>query len=187
MVLEYLIDLKGVFEKAKAECFPKSWSWDHAINLKEELKSWDCKMYPLSPREQTALDKFLNENLRKGYICQFQSPIASLFFFVAKKDGTLWPCQDYWYLNERTVKNIYPLPLITKLTNKLRGANIFTKMDLRLEYNNIWVKDGDQWKATFKTNWGLFELTVIFFRLCNSSATFQVMMNDLFKDMIMEG
>ena len=98
--------------------------------------------------------------------------MASSFFFVAKKDGTLRPCQDYWYLNKGTVKNIYPLLLITELTDKLWRANIFTKIDLRSEYNNVWVKDGDQWKATFKTNQGLFELTVIFFGLCNSPATF---------------
>ena len=83
MVPEYLMDLKGVFKKAKAECFPESWSWDHAIDLKEGFKPQDCKVYPLSPREQTALDKFLNENLYKEYICQSQSSMASPFFFVA--------------------------------------------------------------------------------------------------------
>ena len=60
-------------------------------------------------------------------------------------------------------------------------------MDLRSGYNNVWVKDGDQWKAAFKINWGLFESTVMFFGLCNSPATFQAMMNNLFKDMIIEG
>ena len=83
------MDLKGVFEKAKAECFSESRSWDHTINLKEGFKPRDCKIYSLSPREQTALDEFLNENLHKGYICQSQFLITSLFFFVAKKDGTL--------------------------------------------------------------------------------------------------
>ena len=144
MVSEYLMNLKGVFKKAKVECFPKSRFWDHAIDLKEGFKPWDCKVYPLFAREQAALDEFLAENLRKGYIHQSQSPMASPFFFVAKKDGTLWPCQDYWYLNEGTVKNVYPLPLITELTDKLRGANIFTKIDLRSGYNNVQVKDRDQ-------------------------------------------
>ena len=68
MVLEYLINLKGVFEKAKVEHFSESWPWDHAIDLKEGFKPWDCKVYSLSLREQTALDEFLNKNLYKGYI-----------------------------------------------------------------------------------------------------------------------
>ena len=119
MIPEYLMDLKGVFKKAKAKCFPESQSWNHAIDLKERFKPRDCKVYLLSPREQTALDEFLDENLHKEYICQSQSPMASPFFFVAKKDRTLQPCQDYRYLNEGTVKNVYPLLLITELTDKL--------------------------------------------------------------------
>jgi hypothetical protein len=133
------------------------------------------------------MDDFLEENLKKGYIRPSQSPMASPFFFVGKKDGGMRPCQDYRYLNEGTVKNAYPLPLISELMDQLKGATIFTKMDLRSEYNNVRIKDGDQWKAAFKTNWGLFEPTVMFFGLCNSPATFQAMMNDLFRDMIDEG
>lgn len=113
--------------------------------------------------------------------------MASPFFFVGKKDGTLRPCQDYRYLNEGTVKNAYPLPLIADLVDKLKGSSIFTKLDLRSGYNNVRIKDGDQWKAAFKTNRGLYEPTVMFFRLCNSPATFQSMMNDIFRDMINEG
>ena len=114
--------------------------------------------------------------------------MASPFFFVAKKDSeALQPCQDYRYLNEGTIKNAYPLPLIGDLLNKLKGTQWFTKMDIRWGYHNVRIKDGDQWKATFKTNKGLFELMVMFFRLCNSPATFQAMMNEIFKDMLDEG
>ncbi len=113
--------------------------------------------------------------------------MASPFFFVGKKDGKLRPCQDYRYLNEGTVKNMYPLPLISELLDKLKGAKYFTKMDLRWGYNNIQIKDGDQWKGAFKTNHGLFEPMVMFFGMCNSPSTFQNMMNDIFKDMINEG
>ena len=76
----------------------------------------------LTPQEQIELDKFLKENLEKGYIRPSQSPMASPFFFVDKKDGKLRPCQDYRYLNKHTVKNAYPLPLITELLDKLKGA-----------------------------------------------------------------
>jgi hypothetical protein len=183
----YLQDLRTVFEKKAAERFPVSRSWDHAIDLKPDFVPKNCKIYPLSPKEQLAMDDFLEENLKKGYIRPSQSPMASPFFFVGKKDGGMRPCQDYRYLNEGTVKNAYPLPLISELMDQLKGATIFTKMDLRSEYNNVRIKDGDQWKAAFKTNWGLFEPTVMFFGLCNSPATFQAMMNDLFRDMIDEG
>ena len=118
------------------------------------------------------------------YICPSQSPMASPFFYIKKKDGKLRPCQDYRYLNDWTIKNAYPLPLISKLTNKLAGAKYFTKLDVQWGYNNIRIKDGNQWKAAFKTNKGLFEPTVMFFGMCNSPATFQSMMNSAFQDLI---
>ena len=110
--------------------------------------------------------------------------MASPFFFVKKKDGKLRPCQDYQYLNEHTVKNAYPLPLISELLDKLKGAKWFTKLDVWWGYNNVRIREGDQWKAAFKTNRGLFEPTVMFFGMCNSLATFQAMMDDIFSDMI---
>ena len=108
--------------------------------------------------------------------------MASPFFFVDKKDGKLWPCQDYWKLNEGTIKNAYPLPLISELIDQLKGAKYFTKLDIRWGYNNVRIKDRDQWKAAFKTKHGLFKPTVMFFSMCNSPATFQAMMDDIFKD-----
>ena len=89
--------------------------------------------------------------------------MASPLFFVGKKDGSLRPCQDYRYLNEWTVKNKYPIPLVSELVDKLRGAKVFSKLDLRSGYNNVRIKDGDQWKAAFKTHRGLYEPTVMFF------------------------
>jgi len=85
-----------------------------------------------------------------------------------------------------TVKNKYPLPLISELINKLRGAKYFTKLDVRWGFNNVRMKEGDEWKAAFWTNQGLFELFVMFFGLCNSPATFQTMMDDIFDDLITE-
>ncbi|GBE88478.1 Transposon Tf2-6 polyprotein [Sparassis crispa] len=187
LVPNYLHNLKSVFEKKAAEHFPETRPWDHAIDLKPDFIPRDCKVYLLSLKEQGAMDDFLKENLQKGYIRPSKSPMASPFFFIGKKDRALHPCQDYRYLNEGTVKNAYPLLLISELMDQLKGASIFTKMDLRSGYNNVRVKDGDQWKGTFKTNCGLFEPMVMFFGLCNSPATFQMMMNALFEDMIDEG
>ncbi|SJL13052.1 uncharacterized protein ARMOST_16489 [Armillaria ostoyae] len=96
-------------------------------------------------------------------------------------------CKDYRKLNEMTIKNRYPLLLISELIDKLQGAKYFTKLDVRWGYNNVRIKEGDEHKAAFRTNRGLFEPTVMFFGLTNSPATFQWMMNDIFKDLISEG
>jgi len=115
--------------------------------------------------------------------------MPSPFFFVSKKDGKLRPTQDYRYLNQHTVTNAYPLPLISEIMDKIKpsGAKYFTKLDVRWGYNNVRMKEGDEWKAAFKTNFGLFEPTVMFFRLCNSPATFQAMMDSIFEDQVSEG
>jgi hypothetical protein len=109
------------------------------------------------------------------------------FFFVKKKDGSLRLVQDYRALNVATVKNWYPLPLIDDLVNKLQGAQYFTKLDVQWGYNNVRIKEGDEWKAAFQTNCRMFEPLVMFFGLTNSPATFQTMMNDIFADLIAEG
>ena len=113
--------------------------------------------------------------------------MASPVFFIKKKDGSLRLVQDYRALNAMTIKNKYPLPLISELIEKLRGAKYFTKLDVRWGFNNVRMKEGDEWKAAFRTNRGLFEPLVMFFGLTNSPATFQTMMNDIFHELIMEG
>jgi hypothetical protein len=113
--------------------------------------------------------------------------MASSFFFVEKKGGKLRPCQDYWYLNSGTIKHAYPLPLISKMVDQVKRWAHFTKLDLCSGYNNVCIKDGDQWKAAFKTKRGLFEPTIMFFGLCNSLVTFQSIMNDIFRDCVNKG
>ena len=112
--------------------------------------------------------------------------MASPFFSVNKKDGKLQPCQDYRYLNDWTIKNSYPLPLILEIMDKLKGTKYFTKLDICWGYNNIQIRKGDEWKAAFKTNKGLFEPTVMFFGMCNSLAMLQSMMDNIFITMIEE-
>ena len=183
----YLAEFSDVFSKTDFDRLPDRRPWDHAIELTPGAKAVDCKVYPLSPVEQRALDEFLEENLRTGRIRGSISPMASPFFFVKKKDGSLRPVQDYRKLNEMTVKNRYPLPLIQELINKIKDAKHFTKMDVHWGYNNIRIKEGDEWKAAFRTNRGLFEPVVMFFGLTNSLATFQVFMNVILKELINEG
>ena len=180
-------EFKAVFSKESFDELPGRKPWDHAIELKPGSEPHRCKIYPLSPNEQAELDAFLDENLKSGRIRPSKSPMASPVFFVKKKDGSLRLVQDYRKLNDMTIKNSYPLPLISDLVNKLSKAKYFTKLDVRWGYNNVRMKEGDEWKAAFRTNRGLFEPLVMFFGLTNSPATFQTMMNDLFKDVIDAG
>ena len=90
----------------------------------------NCKTYPLGEGQQKLLDEFIANHLKKGYIHQSNSPYASPFFFVSKKDGKQCPVQDYCQLNELTIHNNYPLPLIKELIRQLVGKEWFTKFDI---------------------------------------------------------
>ena len=95
--------------------------------------------------------------------------------------------QDYRYLNKWTIKNNYFLPLILDIVENIGTKKVFTKMDLRWEYNNVQIKERDEWKVAFRTPEGSFEPTVMFFGLTNSPATFQAMMNELLRNSINTG
>jgi Reverse transcriptase (RNA-dependent DNA polymerase) len=177
---EYL----DIFSEEKAHRFPELRPWDHKIKMKEGFETKSFKNYDLTPAEQIELDKFLKENLKKGYIQPSQLLMGSPFLFIYKKDGKLQPCQDYRYLNNWMVKNSYPLPLISEIMDKLKGAKYFIKLDVCWGYNNVRIRKRDEWKAAFKTNKGLFEPIIMFFGMCNSPATFQAMMEDIFMTMI---
>jgi hypothetical protein len=137
--------------------------------------------------EQTKMDAFLEETLATGHIRQSKSPLRAPVFFIKKKDGKLCFVQDYRALNAITRKNWYPLPLIDDLIHRLKGARYFTKLDICWGYNNVRIQESDEWKAAFRMNRGLFEPLVMYFRLTNSPATFQTMMNEIFQDLITEG
>jgi len=95
--------------------------------------------------------------------------------------------QDYRKLNQVTIKDKTPLPLIGEVIDKLKKAKYFNKLDLIWGYKNVQIKEGDEWKATFLTNKGLFEMQVMYFGLCNSPGTFQRMMNSIFRELLHEG
>jgi len=141
----------------------------------------------LSREEREEVREFVKKQLRKGYIWPSKLPQMAPVFFVGKKDGKKRMVQDYWYLNEWTIKNNYPLPLISDVLENIGMKKLFMKMDLQWGYNNIRIKEGDEWKAVFTMPEGLFELTVMFFGLTNSPVTFQAMMNELLRDLINMG
>jgi len=107
--------------------------------------------------------------------------------FVAKKDSTWRMVQDYRHINQWIIKDRYPLPLITDILDGVEKRKVFTKLDLRWGYNNIRIKEGDEWKVAFTMYIGAYEPTVMYFGLTNSPTTFQTMMNDLFRDLINQG
>src|SRR5258707_13212613 len=179
MVLAQYHDFRDVFSKEAFDKLPLQKAWDHTIDLTPGTELPCSQMFPLSPAEQKELDNFLQENLANGHIHPSKSPMGAPVFFIKKKDGSLCLVQDYWKLNKIMVKNSYPLPLISDVLTCLHNAEFFTILDLQWGFNNVWIKEGDEWKAVFQTNQGLFEPTVMFFILCNSPAMFQTMMNDI--------
>ena len=184
---EDLHDYLLIFDKKAAARMPVKKLWDHEIELKEGFQPKRAKVYPLSPAERKEVEEWLKEHLEKGYIQESKSPQTSPVFFVPKKDETKRMVQDYRYLNTWTIRNAYPLPLILDLVDRLIGAKIVTKLDLRHGYNNLQILEQDRWKAAFATHQGSFEPTVIFYGMTNSPAVFQTMMNHLFRDLINRG
>ena len=176
---------KRLFSEEASHRFPPKHAWDHAIELKSDAPDViDCKVYPMTQTEDKALEDFIKEQHAKGYIRPSKSPYASPFFFIKKRDGKLRPVQDYRRINNYTIRNQYPLPLISELTANLSGAHIFSKLDVRWGYNNVRIKEGDKHKAAFKTKYGLWEPTVMFFGLTNSPTTFQAMMDSIYRPVV---
>ena len=185
---DWLKDFRDVFEPQNFDQLPPHRpGFDHTIILKDGAPAMSPqKIYPLNPRHREVLREFIDEHLKSGRIRPSKSPYAAPFFFVDKTDGGNRPTQDYRWLNEWTVKDKYPLPLISDVIDKLRGSKIFTTFDIRWGYNNVRIKEGDEWKAAFITEFGLFEPLVMFFGLCNSPPTFQRLMDTTFHDFIIE-
>jgi len=145
-------------------------AWDHVIELKEGFTPRKEKVYSLLREEREEVQAFMEDQLRKGYIWPSKSPQTSPVHFVAKKDGKRRIVQDYHHINQWTIKNRYPLPLIADILDGVGKRKVFTKLDLRWGYNNVRIKEGDEWKAAFTTHIGAYEPTVMDFRLTNSPA-----------------
>ncbi len=115
---------------------PPHKAWDHAIELHPDAKLPRGRTFPLSPTEQKELDEFLRENLANGHICPSKSLIRAPVFFIKKKEGSLCLVQDYQKLNEITIKNSYPFPLVSNVLTRLHDAEWFT-LDLHWGFNNV--------------------------------------------------
>eukprot|EP00983_Pelagomonas_calceolata_P039705 1137302-Pelagomonas_calceolata.AAC.2 len=141
-------------------------------------------MFRLAPNELEELKKQLEELLSKGLIEPNSSPFGAPVLFVKKKDNTLRMCIDHRKLNSITIRNAYPLPCMDDLLDQLHGAKNSTSLDLRSGYHQVRIKPGDEYKTAFCTQFGHFQYRVTPFGLRNAPATFQRLMNDIFRKYI---
>ncbi|KAJ1038221.1 hypothetical protein NDA10_006570 [Ustilago hordei] len=176
--------LQDVFDEVEADKLPHHTEHDLHLELIEGGKPPQGPLYLKGPREMSKLRRYLDENLEKGFIRPSKSPAQSPVLFIPKKDGGLRLCVDYRGLNEITVKNRAPLPLIEEQLFLLRKARIYTKLDHRAAYNLIQIAKGDEWKTAFGTQLGLYEYLVMPFGLANAPAHFQSFINNIFRDII---
>ena len=131
----------------------------------------------MKEKELEELRDYLGKNLSQGWIRESDSTVGATILFVKKKDGSLRLCVDYRERNAVTTKAQYPLPLIGEALDRLSTAKYYIKLDIKDAYHNIWIRNGDEWKTAFKTQYGLLEYTLMPFGLTNAPATFQRWIN----------
>ncbi|KAK3538777.1 hypothetical protein QTP86_015894 [Hemibagrus guttatus] len=180
-------DFQEVFSEERTARLPRHQLWDCAIDLLPNASAPKGRIYPLSLPESKAMEEYIETSLAAGHIRPSTSPTAAGFFFVGKKDGGLRPCIDYRGLNAVTVRYPYPPPLVPAALEQLRGARVFTKLDLRSAYNLVRIREGDKWKTAFHTTHGHYEYCVMPFGLTNTPAVFQALINKVFRDLLGRG
>jgi hypothetical protein len=171
-----------LFQEELETGLPEHSQWDHEIPLKPGTQPKFQRIYSLNEKRLAALRKYLDENLRKGYIRPSTSPAGYPILWVPKKNGEERMCVDYRQLNDITIKNRYPLPLISEMRDRLQGACWFTGLDLKGAYNLIRIKEGEEWKTAFRTRYGHYEYLVMPFGLTNAPASFQAMINQVLRE-----
>jgi hypothetical protein len=144
---------QDVFSKSSASTLSLHRPYDLKIDLKEGAEPSISRMYSLSEKEMGALREFLDNNLNNGFVHPSNSSHGAPILFVKKKDGSLRLCVDFHGLNKISKKDCYPLPLISDLLDSLGKARIDTKIDLQHAYHLVRIREGDEWKTTFRTKY----------------------------------
>lgn len=173
-----------VFGAEEFKELPPHRKYDIAINLVEGATLPTGPIYSMTPAESKSLKELTTEEEKNGKIRRTEAPRGAPVMFVKKADGSLRLVVDYRKLNLLTIKDKHPLPRQDDLMEKLRGAKIFTKLDLRWGYNNVRVKEGNEYETAFRTKYGTFEYLVMPFGLTNAPAVFQRFMNKIFQDLL---
>ena len=176
-------DLMAAFSDGTHE-LPDHGPHDIEITLESNKVPALGPLYNLSDSEQKIVEKYVKDMLDKGLIRPSKSPCGATILFARKKDGSLQLCVDYRKLNQMTVKNVYPLPLIDELLDRLNSSKIFTSLDLKDAYWLLRIAEGDEWKTAFQTRYGLYEYLIMPFGLSNAPGCFQAYVNSCFSDMI---
>jgi Reverse transcriptase (RNA-dependent DNA polymerase)/RNase H-like domain found in reverse transcriptase len=171
-------DYLDVFSRRDADKLPEHRPYDHKITLEPGKQPTFGPLYGMSLDELKCLRKYLDEHLSKGFIRASSSPAAAPVLFAKKPGGGLRFCVDYRALNEITIKNRYPIPLIQETLNRLSKARYYTKLDIIAAFNRLRIAKGDEWLTAFRTRYGLFEYLVMPFGLANAPSTFQHYVND---------
>lgn len=183
-VAELLKEFADVMPPELPKSLPPRRATDHKIELVPGSKPPAKAPYRMCPLELAELRKQLTELLEAGLVQPSKAPYGAPVLFQKKQDGSLRMCVDYRALNKVTVKNKYPVPLVTDLFDRLCKASYFTKLDLRSGYWQVRVAEGDEAKTTCVTRYGSFEFLVMPFGLTNAPATFCNLMNDVFYDCV---
>src|ERR1700712_2354959 len=179
---------QSIFNGTVADVLPKHTSYDHAIDIQEGKEPPWGPIYALSEVELETLKEYLKKMLDAGKIRPSKSPAGAPILFIPKAHGRgLRLCVDYRGLNRVTILNRYALPLMDELRDRIQGAKIFTKIDLKAGFNLIRIKHGDEWKTAFRCRYGHYEYTVMPFGLANAPASFQAMINAILRDLIDAG
>jgi hypothetical protein len=155
----------------------------YIIDIGDTIFSYEF-IYKLSEIELKVLKKYLDENLERKYIQHFINPVGAFILFILKKNGSFRLCVDYRGLNKIIIKNRYPFLLVGETLNRLSGAAVYTKFDLKEAYYRIRIKKGDEWKTVFKIRYGYFKYKIMFFDLANIFAIFQTYINRILADLI---
>ena len=150
-ILKPYCNLEGIFSEKKANELPVSSLYNYKIKLEGDCQSPYSSIYPLSTLKLQVLREYLHDNLAKRFIRHSTSSTSAPILFVKKKDSSLQLCVNYCKLNLLTKKNWYPLPLIGEALDWLSGTKVYTKLDIQVAYNWVWMKEGDEWKTTFWT------------------------------------
>src|SRR5207302_10304851 len=179
-----LKEIADVFPDELPLELPPQCDIDHRITLEPGNTPPWRPIYQLSPLELDAMREELDRLLKNGSIEPSVSPFGAPVIFIKKKDGTLHMCIDYHALNNITIKNRFPIPLIDDLTDRLFGAKIFTKIDLRWGYNQVRIHEDDIEKTAFRTRYGHYQYKVMPFGLTNAPATFQALVQDILRPLL---